>query len=153
MWDLSSPIRDQPISPALQGRFLTTGSQRKPSNKYILFFNFKVKIQVLLSFWPSAREAWRQAHYVGKPWNEICVKEGWSRGKGQGSGSEKESGIGLHRVLMWKAGTLGRKPWLDWESTCACGAKSLQSCLTLCNPMDCSPPGSSVHGTLQARIL
>ena len=28
-----------------------------------------------------------------------------------------------------------------------------QSCLTLCDPMDCSPPGSSVHGTLQARIL
>ena len=32
-------------------------------------------------------------------------------------------------------------------------AQSLQSCLTLCNPMDCSPPGSSVHGILQARIL
>ena len=32
-------------------------------------------------------------------------------------------------------------------------AKSFQSCLTLCNPMDCSPPGSSVHGILQARIL
>ena len=28
-----------------------------------------------------------------------------------------------------------------------------QSCLTLCNPMNCSPPGSSVHGILQARIL
>ena len=28
-----------------------------------------------------------------------------------------------------------------------------QTCLTLCNPMDCSPPGSSVHGILQARIL
>ena len=28
-----------------------------------------------------------------------------------------------------------------------------QSCLTICNPMDCSPPGSSVHGILQARIL
>ena len=27
-----------------------------------------------------------------------------------------------------------------------------QSCPTLCNPMDCSPPGSSVHGILQARI-
>ena len=25
--------------------------------------------------------------------------------------------------------------------------------LTLCDPMDCSPPGSSVHGILQARIL
>ena len=28
-----------------------------------------------------------------------------------------------------------------------------QLCLTLCNPMDCSPPGSSIHGILQARIL
>ena len=28
-----------------------------------------------------------------------------------------------------------------------------QSCLTLWDPMDCSPPGSSVHGILQARIL
>ena len=31
--------------------------------------------------------------------------------------------------------------------------KSLQSCLTPCNPKDCSLPGSSVHGILQARIL
>ena len=28
-----------------------------------------------------------------------------------------------------------------------------QSCLALCNPMDCSPPGSSVRGILQARML
>ena len=28
-----------------------------------------------------------------------------------------------------------------------------QLCLTLCDPMDCSPPGSSVHGLFQARIL
>ena len=32
-------------------------------------------------------------------------------------------------------------------------AKFLQSCPTLEDPMDCSPPGSSVHGILQARIL
>ena len=32
-------------------------------------------------------------------------------------------------------------------------AKSLQSCPTPCDPMDCSPPGSSVHGILQTRIL
>ena len=31
--------------------------------------------------------------------------------------------------------------------------KVTQSCLTLCDPIDCSPPGSSVHGILQARIL
>ena len=28
-----------------------------------------------------------------------------------------------------------------------------QSCLTLCDLVDCSPPGSSVHGILQARVL
>ena len=28
-----------------------------------------------------------------------------------------------------------------------------QSCLTLCDPMDCSPPDFSAHGILQARIL
>ena len=32
-------------------------------------------------------------------------------------------------------------------------AKSLQSCSTLCNPVDCSLPGPSVNGILQARIL
>ena len=32
-------------------------------------------------------------------------------------------------------------------------AESLQSCLTPCDPMDCSPPGSAVHGILQARRL
>jgi len=37
----------------------------------------------------------------------------------------------------------------DLYSLCLCA----QSCPTLCNPMDCSPPGSSVHATLQARIL
>ena len=36
--------------------------------------------------------------------------------------------------------------------TCVC-VKLLQSCLTLCEPMDCSLPGSSVHGILQARTL
>ena len=34
-----------------------------------------------------------------------------------------------------------------------CCAKSLQSCLTLCDSTDCSPPGFSVHGILQARML
>ena len=29
----------------------------------------------------------------------------------------------------------------------------IKSCPALCNPMDCSPPGSSVHGILQARML
>ena len=35
----------------------------------------------------------------------------------------------------------------------SCVCMHAQSCPTLCNPMDCSPPGSSVHGISQARIL
>ena len=35
----------------------------------------------------------------------------------------------------------------------AAAAKSLQSCLTLYDPIDGSPPGSSAHGILQARVL
>ena len=34
----------------------------------------------------------------------------------------------------------------------AAAAKLLQSCPTLRDPMDCSPPGSSVHGIFQARV-
>ena len=41
-------------------------------------------------------------------------------------------------------------PWQTWPTAqCVCS----KSCLTRCNPADCSPPGSSVHGILQARIL
>ena len=48
-----------------------------------------------------------------------------------------------------------------WEAPVLCDmyanvcvhAQTLQLHPTLCNPLDCSPPGSSVHGILQARIL
>ena len=39
------------------------------------------------------------------------------------------------------------------KPTAAATAKSLQSCPTLCDPIDGSPPGSSVHGIFQARVL
>ena len=39
----------------------------------------------------------------------------------------------------------------EWPAAVA--AKSRQSCLTLCDPIDGSPPGSSVPGILQARTL
>ena len=41
--------------------------------------------------------------------------------------------------------------WGGWVGIAA--AKLLQSCPTLCDPMDCSLPGSFVYGILQARIL
>ena len=42
---------------------------------------------------------------------------------------------------------------LEKPKTAAAAAKSLQSCPTLCNPMDCSLPGSPFPGILQARTL
>ena len=47
---------------------------------------------------------------------------------------------------------VGRK-WIVNNVTAAAAAKSLQSCPTLSDPMDYSPPGSSVHGIFQARVL
>jgi len=39
------------------------------------------------------------------------------------------------------------------KAAAAAAAKSLQSCLTLCSPIDGSPPGSPVPGILQTRTL
>ena len=43
--------------------------------------------------------------------------------------------------------------WTIKKAAAAATAKSLQSCPTLCDPIDGSPPGSSVPGTIQARTL
>ena len=42
--------------------------------------------------------------------------------------------------------------WATWEAPLNVKVK-VKSRLTLCNPMVCSPPGSSIHGILQARVL
>ena len=54
--------------------------------------------------------------------------------------------------FLWESRKMRRTAWV-LEISVLCCAKLLQSCLTLCDPMDCSPPGSSVHGILQARTL
>ena len=53
---------------------------------------------------------------------------------------------------IWSGGTDSKT--LDYQITpnpAAAAAKSLQSCPTLCDPIDGSPPGSAVPGILQAR--
>ena len=47
-------------------------------------------------------------------------------------------------ILAWE---------ISWIEEPAAAAKSLQSCSTLCNPIDSSPSGSAVPGILQARTL
>ena len=48
---------------------------------------------------------------------------------------------------------LQKNLWIQLYDAYCVHTKSLQSCPTLCDPIDCSSPGSSVHGILQARIL
>ena len=55
-----------------------------------------------------------------------------------------EKGMATHSSIL---------AWRILESAAAAAAKSLQSCLTLCDPIDDSPPGSPVPGILQARTL
>ena len=67
-------------------------------------------------------------------------------------------GISQARIQDWVAipSSRGSSPHRDRiQVSClaAAAAKSLQSCLTLCDPIDGSPPGSPVPGILQARTL
>ena len=59
--------------------------------------------------------------------------------------SKKQLFLSLQQELL--------KPTYPTSPAAAAAAKSLQSCPTLCDPIDGSPPGSSVPGILQARIL
>ena len=55
--------------------------------------------------------------------------------------------------MLAKGVCYGLNPLYSNPDSVCVHAKSLRSCLTLSNHMDCSPPGSSVCGVSQARIL
>ena len=57
-----------------------------------------------------------------------------------------------HETVPWCPETFP-KHFLIFSAAAAAAAKSLQSCPTLCDPRDGSPPGSPVTGILQARTL
>ena len=60
----------------------------------------------------------------------------------------------MQETQMWVPSSGQEDPLEEEMATySSLGALVTQSCLILCDPMDCSPPGFSVHGILQARIL
>ena len=72
-----------------------------------------------------------------------------------GAATVEESGSSqkLDRIMTWSSSSKGLKA-RTWTNTCIPDAHTrAQSCPTFCNPLDCSPSGFSIHGTLQARIL
>ena len=75
-----------------------------------------------------------------------------------------DSAAGTRPSVMGKLGAAVPGPMKRWTThivtdtytrLCIHVMKSevAQTCPTLCDPVDCSPPGSSIHGILQARIL
>ena len=63
------------------------------------------------------------------------------------------SSDGLLNSSYWRCKSRCFFFFLKLSCFCCCCCLVAQLCLTLCNPMDCCPPGSSLHGISQARIL
>ena len=124
---------------------------------------------------PGGQERLRPASLEGEGWgdggtgqNRVCprdqaAQEAWAAGA-HGRNALRLQAKWVHPVLPQNGThTPGWCPQLvptaipcHWLWTLLQGSVLLlvaQSCPALCDPMDCSPPGSSVHGTLQARIL
>ena len=85
----------------------------------------------------------------------------WPGGGGdnqtQNTSGETESPLQRHAVQRGSAVLRGRRaalgPGIPWNLVPAAAAKSRQSCPTLCDPIDGSPPGSPIPGIFQARTL
>ena len=77
--------------------------------------------------------------------------------KGQMVRSDKGKGYRRHndsgRNRSWRKIICFKVLFMPLINFSAAAAKSLQSCPTLCDPIDCSPPGSPIPGILQARTL
>ncbi|KAM7233977.1 hypothetical protein CapIbe_016113 [Capra ibex] len=114
---------------------------------------------VVYEFWETEEEWKRHLQSpVCKAFRHVKVDmlsqpEAFSRISVPGTGEEVWSshrGSGDTSGLAEEAAPRPRRPQTLLFS---CGCSVAQSCLTLCDPMDCSPPGSSVHQISQAGIL
>ena len=90
---------------------------------------------------------------------KVGKEEEWVEGKWSGRWDWRSRQTRWYKTLLTSAWGLDLHVWFNRKSLRvfnwgpAAAAKSLQSCLTLCNPIDGSPPGSPVPGILQARTL
>ena len=103
-------------------------------------------VQLLATLWTIARKA---------PLSMGFSKQEYCSGLPCSSpGDLPDSGIELTSLMSLAFGGRFFTTSTTWEALLdACESEVAQSCPTLCNPMDYSPPGSCVHGILWARIL
>ena len=85
----------------------------------------------------------------------LPANTGRTKDVGSIPGSGRSPGEGNGNPLQYSClgNPMDRGTWQATVYAAAAAAKSRQSCPTLCDPIDGSPPGSSVPGILQARTL
>ena len=103
-------------------------------------------------------------------WRWVCVNSGswcwtWRPGVLQFMGSQRVEhnwatelnwtniywGLGTSKFIVYLLSLLNEEIYI--KDLCVCVCAQMLSHVRLCDPMDCSPSGSSVHGISQARIL
>ena len=104
----------------------------------------KISYWEYLTIWKSALPVFPWAQSTSFPLSTLnSFRECW-----------KSEAAAAHDLILVEVD--GKQSWqvpiCGWQYACMC-TKLLPLCLTLCDTMDCSPPHSSVHGILQARIL
>ena len=117
--------------------------------------SFNCRSVLFLQFWSIGNESyvpwgWRWGGHLP---SAQPVWDGWREGWGVSMQVPASSLLPLY------GSAIPRSPSFHWHLCIQPADRGevkvlvAQSCLTLCDPMDCSPPGSSLHGILQARIL
>ena len=111
-------------------------------------FYFGITLRSYVHCPPQIQCLWRlTAHKTHK----TSVLFHWKR-----YNSEQNRPSHPHRALSWAPCAIQQLPtsyFTHGQTAAAAAAKSLQSCLTLCDPIDGSPPGPPIPGILQARTL
>ena len=113
--------------------------------------------------WKQKSSSWPDLQTLNLSSN-LCGKKNVALGFGINKNSRAVvnglvTGLERERVEDQDKEVCGGDAWMDiWELACSvkvivCVCSVAQSCPTLCGPMNCSPPGSSVHGIFQARLL
>ena len=86
----------------------------------------------------------------GNPLQDSCQENPMDRGDWRAASMRSQSRAQLKRLRTYAGWDKHEERSLKPGDVCA---QALLSCLTLCDPVDHCPPGSSVHGLSQARIL
>ena len=127
---------------------------------FLIFLSQSVQSLIRVSFWPHGLQHARLPCPSPTPGASVCPLSRWLYPTISSSVVPFSScpqyrpasgSFPMSQLFAWGDQSTGVSASASvWE---ALAAKSLQSCPTLCDPIDGSPPGSTIPGILQARIL